>query len=43
MNPDTDKRFGKETILGLEINPDVALDGMPPFECFSKKRGRNNG
>jgi hypothetical protein len=43
MNPDTDKDLKKETILWLEITPDVALDGMPSFEYFCKKRGHKNG
>ena len=29
--------------LWPEITPDVALDGMPPFEYFYKKRGHKNG
>jgi hypothetical protein len=36
------KRFGKETILWLEINPDIALGGMPPFKYFCKKQGRSD-
>jgi hypothetical protein len=36
------KRFGKETILWLEVNPDIALGGMPPFEYVCKKEERGN-
>ena len=36
------KRFGKETILWLEINPDIALGGMPSFEYVYKKEERGN-